>query len=74
MLPKYTYYYGFSKDEVIKLAEMPYKEALELKINAAKGLAERLLQGSYIDSDTNRVNAVQKAIKFNQELLEELKL
>ena len=71
-LPTYTYLYGFTKEEVQSLAETPYREAIEYKIRAAKALNVRLLQGTYIDSDTNRINAVQKAIKFNETLLEEL--
>jgi len=71
-LPKYTYLYGFTKDQIITLAQAPYAVAIQTKINAAKGLNERLLSGTYLEADTNRINAVSKAIKFNEELLSEL--
>ena len=71
-LPKYTYLYGFTKEEITALADSPYKEAIEYKIRAAKALSIRLLSDTYMESDTVRVKAVLKAVKFNEELLEEL--
>ena len=51
---------------------MPYREALQDKIAAAKGLLSRLLYKPFQAQDSARINDVQKAIKFNNELLDEL--
>lgn len=71
-LPKYVYYYGFTKEQIKNLADMPYKKALLEKIKSAKGILARLLDVPFMDQDTSRINAVAKAIKFNEQLLEEL--
>lgn len=71
-LPKYTYLYGFTKQDVAALSSQPYREAIQAKIDAAKALLARLIPGTYLESDTTRVNDVIKAIKFNQQLLDEL--
>lgn len=72
MLPKYTYLYGFCKEEAASLALQPYVEVLEYKIRAAKALSERLLKPHFMERDVHRINHIQKAIKFNTELLSEL--
>lgn len=72
-LPEYTYYYGFTKEQIISLADMPYKQALSTKIDYAKALLTRLLSAHFMDQDTTRCNDVSKAIKFNQSLIDELK-
>ena len=71
-LPPYTYYYGYSKEYVTLLASMPYREALQDKISSAKALLSRLLYKPFQAQDSARINDVQKAIKFNNELLDEL--
>ena len=64
-LPPYTYYYVYSKEYVILLASMPYREALQDKIAAAKALLSRLLYKPFQAQDSARINDVQKASKFN---------
>ena len=60
------------KDLPPYLAYMPYKWALEHKIKAANKLLEDLLKEHYGTRDTLRINAILKAIKFNQGLIDEL--
>lgn len=71
-LPPYTYYYGYSKQSVCLLANMPYREALLDKISSAKHLLARLLSKPFQEQDTARINDVANAVKFNQELWDEL--
>lgn len=71
-LPPYTYYYGYSKQYVCLLANMPYREALLDKISSAKQLLARLLSKPFLEQDTARINDVANAVKFNQELWDEL--
>ena len=71
-LPPYTYYYGYSKQYVCLLANMPYREALLDKISSAKQLLARLLSKPFQEQDTARINDVANAVKFNQELWDEL--
>ena len=73
MLPKYTYLYGMTKEDVVKLKDTAYEDALKYKIKMAKELNERLLIPEYMTRDNTRINDVQKAIKFNEMLLGELK-
>lgn len=54
------------------LSTMLYPEALKFKITSAKLLLERLMNEHYSKRDDYRVNAVIKAIKFNEQLLEEI--
>ena len=72
-LPKYTYLYGFTKEQITALSSQPYAEAIQIKIDAAKALNGRLMQPGFMNRDNTRINDVGKAIKFNKELLEELK-
>ena len=72
-LPEYTYYYGFTKEQIVALADTPYKQALNIKIDFAKALLSRLVDRPFMNQDTFRCNDVAKAIKFNQSLLDELK-
>lgn len=72
-LPEYTYYYGFTKEQIIALADIPYKQALLNKIQSAKALLSRLLDKPFMEQDTTRSNDVAKAIKFNESLIDELK-
>ena len=71
-LPPYTYYYGYSKEYVSQLANMPYREALLDKISSAKQLLARLLSKPFLEQDAARINDVANAVKFNQELWDEL--
>ena len=69
-MKSHTYLY---KNLSNKLADMPYKEALEHKITEAKKLSTELLEEHYKVRDTTRIRAISNAIKFNQELINELK-
>ena len=71
-LPPCTYLYGLLPSEVTPLAAMTYFEALQFKIDLGNELAKRLLSKPYQAQDSARINDVQKAIKFNNELLDEL--
>lgn len=71
-LPKYTYYYGFSKEQIIELAEMPHKQALLSKKKASNELAKRLLSAPFEDQDSSRINKAIQARKDTEELLAEL--
>ena len=73
-LPEYTYYYGFTKEQIIALADVPYKQALHSKIESAKALLARLLALPFMEQDTTRCNDVAKAIKFNESLIDELRI
>ena len=73
-LAEYTYYYGFTKEQIIALADLPYKQALLSKIESAKSLLSRLLDKPFMEQDTTRSNDVLKAIKFNESLIDELRI
>ena len=73
-LPEYTYYYGFTKEQITALADLPYKQALLSKIESAKSLLSRLLDKPFMEQDTTRCNDVAKAIKFNESLIDELRI
>ena len=61
--------YGISAKQ---LAELNYKQALELKIKGAKAILVTLLEPNFMDRDAHKINKVNKAIKFNEQLLKEL--
>lgn len=61
--------YGISPKQ---LADIPYKQALQLKIEGAKAILVTLLEPNFMDRDSHKINKVNKAIKFNQQLLAEL--
>ena len=65
-------YYLYDLDPKL-LSNLSYVEAINLKIDSAKKLIKVLFEPSYMDRDNTRINDVNKAIKFNQALLEELK-
>ena len=70
-MAKSTYYlYDLDPKLFINLS---YVEAINLKIDSAKKLIKVLFEPSFMDRDNTRINDVNKAIKFNQALLEELK-
>ena len=54
------------------LADLPYREALELKIQGAKAILVKLLEPNFMDRNSHKINKVNKAIKFNEQLLKEL--
>ena len=55
------------------LADMLYKQALEHKIASANLLLTELLIPHYSVRDYERIADINRAIKFNQSLLSELK-
>ena len=61
--------YGISPKQ---LADIPYRQALQLKIEGAKAILVTLLEPNFMDRDSHKINKVNKAIKFNQQLLKEL--
>ena len=65
-------YYLYDLDPKL-LVNLSYVEAINLKINSAKKLIKVLFEPNFMDRNNTRINAVYKAIKFNQALLEELK-
>lgn len=65
-------YYLYDLDPKL-LINLSYVEAINLKIDSAKKLIKVLFEPNYMDRDNTRINDVNKAIKFNQALLEELK-
>lgn len=72
-LKPHVYYYGFDETSVQRLKEMKYEQAISYKILAAKALLHRLLDVHMTQRDNARISDVYKAIKFNEELLEEIK-
>lgn len=72
-LPKYVYYYGMTIEELKSLRNMKYTEALKYKIEKAKGLLSRLVNVDLENRDFTRITKVGKAIKFNEELIDECK-
>lgn len=65
-------YYLYDLDPKL-LINLSYVEAINLKIDSAKKLIKVLFEQNFMDRNNTRINAVYKAIKFNQALLEELK-
>ena len=65
-------YYLYDLDPKL-LINLSYVEAINLKIDSAKKLIKVLFELNFMNRDNTRINDVNKAIKFNQALLEELK-
>ena len=63
------YYYGVHAS-VFK--DLTYEKAINYKIYLAKQLRGKLIAINFLDRDDVRLNDVLKAIKFNEQLLEEL--
>ena len=61
--------YGISPKD---LTNLPYKQALQLKVQGAKAILTKLLEPNFMEQDTYKINKVNKAIKFNEQLLKEL--
>ena len=55
-----------------EIATVPYKKALQMKIDRAKSLVNDLLNAHYMDRDDERLLDVVKAIKYNEKLLAEM--
>ena len=55
-----------------ELADLPYKQALFTKVNLGKQLMSELMSLHFMQQDTQRINKVANAIKFNNELIAEL--
>lgn len=72
-LPKYVYYYGMTIEELKELRNMNYIDAFKYKIEKAKGLLRRLVKVDLENRDFTRITKVGKAIKFNEELIDECK-
>jgi len=64
-----TYLYDCEPSE---FADMPYKKALQFKINKTKELVTKLLIIPYKKRDNYRVNHVLEAQSFNEKLIKEL--
>ena len=64
------YLYGIQPTELIS---MFYPEALEYKVSSANVLLAKLLAPHYSVRDYERIADTNRAIKFNQSLLSELK-
>ena len=62
----------FYKDLSVHLADMPYKSALEHKVEQAQVLITELLEDHYMTRDIKRIADIRKAISFNESLLKEL--
>lgn len=70
--PTCHYLYGVAPVYMTELADLPYKQALLTKVNLGKQLMAELIPLHFMKQDTQRINEVANAIKFNQELLAEL--
>jgi hypothetical protein len=68
-MKKTEYLYGVHPRQ---FAELPYKDALTVKIQAAIELRGKILEEDYWTRDDERLNAVIKAIKFNEALISEI--
>ena len=68
-MKKTPYLYGV---EPSSFASLPYRQALQFKVDAARKLIIKLLKPHYLKRDDYRLNSVISAQKFNQKLLEEL--
>ncbi len=68
---KTKYLYG--RDNLRGFSKLPYKEVLESKISLTNLLIEELLKEHYLERDSQRINDCISAIKFNEELLKEIK-
>ena len=63
------YLYGIQSSE---FANLPYTEAIRYKLDKAKILIYELVYHDYRTRDDLRILKIGKAIKFNNQLLEEL--
>ena len=71
-VPTCHYLYGVAPVYMTKLADLPYKQVLITKVNLGKQLMSELMSLYFMQQDTQRINKVANAIKFNNELLAEL--
>ena len=71
-VPTCYYLYGVAPVYMTELADLSYKQALITKVNLGKQLMSELMSLHFMQQDTQRINKVANAIKFNNELLAEL--
>ena len=71
-VPTCHYLYGVAPIYMTELVDLPYKQVLLTKVNLGKQLMTELMSLHFMQQDTQRINKVANAIKFNQELLAEL--
>lgn len=71
-VPTCHYLYGVAPIYMTELADLPYKQALLTKVNLGKQLMSELMSLHFMQQDTQRINKVANAIKFNKELIAEL--
>jgi len=69
-LPPTEYLYNCSPTE---FASLPYQEALEVKMEKARELLRVLVDVPLKDRDLRRISEVADAMRFNRELLDELR-
>lgn len=69
VLKKSEYLYGVQGSY---FKDMTYIDAIIKKIELAKATASRMLKGSFMDVDSNRLNKVMESISFNTLLLKEI--
>ena len=66
------YLYGRKFDAKV-LSKMPYRQALEYKVECAKTLVSALTEATTMTTDWTRISKIHKAIEFNQYLIKESK-
>ena len=71
-VPTCYYLYRVAPVYMTELADLPYKQALLTKVNLGKQLMSELMSLHFMQQDTQRINKVANAIKFNKELIAEL--
>lgn len=72
-MKKCELYYDLTDVEIQKISTMQYIEGLEFKISNAKTLLVKLVNTDLAYRDFSRINKVCKAIKFNEDLIKEVK-
>lgn len=72
-MKKCELYYDLTDIEIQKISTMQYIEGLEFKISNAKTLLVKLVNTDLEHRDFSRINQVCKAIKFNEDLIKEVK-
>lgn len=72
-MKKCELYYDLTDVEIQKISNMQYIEGLEFKISNAKILLVKLINTDLDHRDFARINKVCKAIKFNEDLIKEVK-
>jgi hypothetical protein len=65
------YYFGVDSGEL--WCDLPYKEALELKIKLAREVFDKLVEVDYLARDGEKMNRVLRKIKLLEDDLRECK-